>query len=203
MKEPKETEIRIVQEEARGPIRIDIGPSGHSAPETLDETARERLREIQALLHDWLAPPPAPPAPPDESVQTAATGEPPSPPAVHLGRSGQVATPALAEEFTEPFWRRLLDAIFLRDERLPARPSLDSEIAEASGAFIAEMEGILHNRLANHPDPPQETIRLITGVGGHLQILVGQELYDGIADIPDSQIREILQETIAEWEERH
>ncbi|NOZ05004.1 MAG: hypothetical protein GXP41_01450 [Chloroflexi bacterium] len=202
MKDPKEAEIRIVQEESHGPLQIDMGTSRHSTPDTLDEDARERLREIQGLLHDWLAPPPTPPAPPDESVPPATSDAPPSRPPVHLGR-GQVATPALAEEFTEPFWRRLLDAILLRDERLPARPSLDSEIAEASGTFIAEMEEILRSRLANHPNPPQENIRFITGVGGRLQILVGEELYDGIADIPDSEIRDLLKETIAEWEERH
>ncbi len=201
MEDPKETEIRIVQEEARGPIRIDIGPSRHSAPETLNAKARERLREIQERLHAWLAAPPAPPDEPISAEPADAAPSPPRPPA-RLGR-GQVATPALAEEFTEPFWRRLLDAIFLRDERLPVRPSLDSEIAEASGAFIAEMEEILHSRVANHPNPPPENIRLITGVGGKLQILVGEKLYDGITDIPDSQIRDLLQKTIAEWEGRH
>jgi len=182
-----EDSIRIVQPTSDAPLQIEIGSRRYVSPEPLDEEARQRLKQIIEMLHIWRTAIPAHGRTTSE-VPTLVPAE---------GEWGA------GEEFNEPFWRRLLDVILMRDERLPVRPSLDSELAEASGTFIEELESILQSRLSGREPPLESQIRLTAGLGGNLQILVGEELYHTVSEIPNEEARRVLQETISEWENRH
>lgn len=195
-----EERIRITQENPDAPVELKIGANRFVPPEPLDEATRQRVRKIGDFLRAWTETAPAAESRPEEEVNAPALRGAPHALAVS---PAQVATLALAQEFTEPFWRRLLDAILMRDEQLPVRPSLDNELLRATGDFVGELEGILHERLARRAEPLEHEIRFVAGVKGRLQILIADQAYESVADIPEGEERTLIQEAIAEWEGRH
>lgn len=65
---------------------------------------------------------------------------------------------------------------------------------------VEEINDLAQKRLRERPDLARQHIRLTTGVGGHLCIYVGQQTFDAVGDIPDPQIRALIQDAIREWE---
>jgi len=213
-----EESIRITQQGVDEPLQVEVGITRYVFPGPVDAQAARRLHEIATTLLEWAEssaeaglPTPEPAAAPrtteaapdspaadDEPVQTS----PPSSPTPHFEPS-QVATPALAEEITEPLWRRLLDAILMRDQPLPVRSSLDSELIEAGESFISELESILSKRLARRDEPLGYEVRLVAGLKGQLQIVVDGDAYESVEDVPVAEVRKVLRETISEWESRY
>lgn len=54
---------------------------------------------------------------------------------------------------------------------------------------------------AKNPGAFPEQIRVVGGPEGELQIIVGQHVFQSVNDIPPGPIRELLQQSVAEWSE--
>ncbi len=213
-----EESIRITQESADEPLQVEVGITRYVFPTPVDVQAARRLQAIATTLLEWTQSSAEAGSPTQEPVESAPLAEsardsaeeddepgqtsaPPLPPP-HFEPS-QVATPALAEEITEPLWRRLLDAILMRDQPLPVRSSLDTELIEAGESFISELESILSERLARRGEPLGHEVRLVAGLKGQLQIVVNGDAYESVEDVPEAEVQKVLRETISEWESRY
>jgi len=69
-------------------------------------------------------------------------------------------------------------------------------------AFISEIDEILQRMIRELPAPPLQSVRVSSSESGALQILVGREVYSGADQVPDAQVRQLIQAAVAEWERR-
>ena len=65
---------------------------------------------------------------------------------------------------------------------------------------VKEINDLAQKRLRERSDLAGRHIRLTTGVDGSLCIYVDQQAFDAVGDIPDPQIRTLIQDAIREWE---
>ena len=54
---------------------------------------------------------------------------------------------------------------------------------------------------AQFPGQFPEQIRVVGGPEGELQIVVGQHVFQSVNDVPPGPIRDLLQQSVAEWSE--
>ena len=70
----------------------------------------------------------------------------------------------------------------------------------APTAFIDEIDEILQRMVRALPAPPSQPVRVASGEDGLLQIIVGLQTYHSADEVPDPQIRGLIQAAVAEWE---
>ena len=63
-----------------------------------------------------------------------------------------------------------------------------------------EINDLVQQRLREQPDLARHSIRLTTGEDKGLCIHVGLQTFDAVNDIPDLQVRALIQDAIREWE---
>lgn len=63
-----------------------------------------------------------------------------------------------------------------------------------------EINDLVRQRLREQPELARHSIRLTTGEDGGLCIHVGLQTFDAVNDIPDLQVRALIQDAIREWE---
>ncbi len=68
--------------------------------------------------------------------------------------------------------------------------------------LVDEIDDLVQQRLRERPELAQRHVRLTTGATGGLRIYVGQQAFDAVGDVPDSQIKALVQAAIREWESR-
>jgi hypothetical protein len=67
-------------------------------------------------------------------------------------------------------------------------------------SFIDEIEEILQTHIRRLPSPLPVEVHVRTGSDGSLQIEVGMDAYSSAEDVPDLQIRQLIQGAVSEWE---
>ena len=83
-----------------------------------------------------------------------------------------------------------------RSRRRPSSPrQLEPLLTPAD-----EINDLVRQRLREQPDLARHSIRLTTGEDGGLCIHVGLQTFDAVNDIPDLQVRALIQDAIREWE---
>ncbi len=65
---------------------------------------------------------------------------------------------------------------------------------------VDTINALVQKRLNKRPDLATQSVRLATGAGGSLRIYVGLQTFEAVADIPDPEIRSLIQNAIHEWE---
>jgi hypothetical protein len=90
--------------------------------------------------------------------------------------------------------------------RTPAVQAGRAVAAPAAGApptsLVAQVDAILQARLAGSPLATRG-IRLAEALNGGAIVFVGKDRYDGVADVPDPEVRAAIHAAIAEWEKRY
>jgi hypothetical protein len=66
--------------------------------------------------------------------------------------------------------------------------------------FVEEIDDILQRMVRELPAPPSQPVRVTSGEGGMLQIIVGIQTYHSADEVPDLEIRRLIQAAVAEWE---
>jgi hypothetical protein len=155
-------------------------------------TAPDAERAAPSLLDRVSEPPVSAPALEPRGAEPPAmtpTGAPPAPP-----RRG-VETPPPAEE--KPDGRYSLLGYFRQgfEKQTPAESLLNPF------SFIDEIEEILQQRVRQLAQPLSVEVHVQTGESGSLQILVGLDLYSSAEEVPDPQIRQLIQDAVSEWEQ--
>jgi hypothetical protein len=75
-----------------------------------------------------------------------------------------------------------------------------TEPVSSPTSFIDEIEEILQLRIGRLSSPPPVEVHVLTSEEGSLQIEVGPDVYDSADDVPDPQIRQLIQDAVSEWE---
>lgn len=75
-----------------------------------------------------------------------------------------------------------------------------AEAVPGPSDFIEEIDNILQRMVRELPAPPSQPVRVVSGEGGMLQIIVGIQTYQSADEVPDLQIRRLIQAAVAEWE---
>jgi hypothetical protein len=70
----------------------------------------------------------------------------------------------------------------------------------SSTAWIEEIDEILQRTIRALPTPPSQAVRVASGDDGMLQIIVGLRTYDSADQVPDPQIRGLIEAAVTEWE---
>jgi len=131
-------------------------------------------------------------SPPPSASETAA------PSASHVPqRFSDLGSLDLAEP-SPPEGPRGIIGFFQRGFQAP----LPTEELPSPTAFIGEIDEILQRMIRQLPAPPSQSVRVSSSESGALQILVGREIYSGADQIPDAQVRQLIQAAVAEWERR-
>lgn len=73
---------------------------------------------------------------------------------------------------------------------------------QAPRSFIDQIEDILQKRIESLPTPPAYPVHVQTAEDGSLEIQVGNNHYGSPTDVPDPDIRKLIQDSVAEWEKR-
>ena len=75
------------------------------------------------------------------------------------------------------------------------------EIVEEPKSIVGQIDAILQNKLPKSPFRSR-TIRLTELAEGSMAVIVDSERYESVNDVPDPEVRALLQECVAEWERR-
>ncbi len=82
--------------------------------------------------------------------------------------------------------------------------SLRSDVAKPSApaaSIAAQIDEILQQKLSGLPDE-KRAIRLMELPGKGMVVMVGLDHYDGVEAVPDPEVRALIRECVAEWEQR-
>jgi hypothetical protein len=63
-----------------------------------------------------------------------------------------------------------------------------------------EIDQMVQHRLRGRPDLADRHIRLASGLDGGLRIYVDGEVFEAVGDITDFKVRELIRDTIRDWE---
>jgi hypothetical protein len=68
-------------------------------------------------------------------------------------------------------------------------------------SIAVQVDEILQEKLAGSPDKIH-VIRLLELPGKGVAVLVDNTQYEGVGEVPDPEVRQVIQESVAEWERR-
>lgn len=66
--------------------------------------------------------------------------------------------------------------------------------------FAEQIEDIIHSKLATRPELASYKVDLGTGKSGDLQFWVNDQMYETVETIPSEPLRQVIQESIQEWQ---
>ncbi len=78
-------------------------------------------------------------------------------------------------------------------------PTLPAESRLQGPAPAEQLDRILQELLREHPELPYRAVRLETLPDGTMGILIGTQRYQRVGDVPDPELRALLQEAIQRW----
>jgi hypothetical protein len=90
---------------------------------------------------------------------------------------------------------------FLPVELIKKGMAADVYIPEDSTSISGQINTILQTLLADSP-LAHRAVRLMDIEGRGMVVLVGLDMYDGVEDVPDDNIRIIIRQAVAEWEQK-
>lgn len=83
----------------------------------------------------------------------------------------------------------------LFSRRTPSRSSLPEPLIP-----VERINDLVQERLRERPDLAGRRICLTTGLNGSVRIYVGQQTFETVGDIPEPEVRALIQDAIHEWE---
>jgi len=123
------------------------------------------------------------------TIPVAETGSGPQPP----GAFDTLKVAELADVRPADHRSKLLDIEKSQEET--------AESAEQIKSIAAQVDEVLQEKLASSP-LKDRSIRLMELPGGGMVVMVNNEQFDGVNEVSDPEIRNLIQESVAEWERR-
>jgi hypothetical protein len=68
--------------------------------------------------------------------------------------------------------------------------------------MVGQIDAILQGHLASLP-LESRVIRLIESLEGDVAVMVGLTKYNGVGEVPDPQVQDMIRAAIAEWEDTY
>jgi hypothetical protein len=176
---------RIYRDSRRGNTVLEVNGKKYSSPKELDADGWAFVEKQLIPLVNWVRPVDGP---------RIAAPDPSGSPAVQLSGKEPAAAGPLLDESPKPTYNPL--DVFARslksDVRKPAAPN---------ASIAAQIDEILQEKLIGLPDE-KRAIRLMELPGKGLVVMVGLDHYDGVDAVPDPEVRALIRECVAEWEQR-
>jgi hypothetical protein len=72
---------------------------------------------------------------------------------------------------------------------------------EPPKSIVAQIDDILQEKLEGTP-LSKRGIRLRELPNQHMAVMVGLDQYEGVEDVPDEEIRNLIRSAVSEWEKR-
>jgi hypothetical protein len=66
---------------------------------------------------------------------------------------------------------------------------------------VEKIDDLVQERLQERPDMAGRHVRLAAGAGLGLRIYVDRRTFEAVDDIPDPEVRALIQDAIREWED--
>jgi hypothetical protein len=156
----------------RSAAQLAAQEEGLSSPQGAEEATEEQTEVAQDTPAEPDAPSSRLPAPPPEPL--AAT-----PP-----ERGQRVRYSIAAFFRRGF----------------APPPASVPLPNPS-SFVDEIEEILQGLIAQHQAPLSDEVHVSIGSENRLQVNVGGKMYNSASEVPDSEIRTLIQAAVYQWEQ--
>ena len=185
--------VNVVQDRKSGHIFPEYNGKVVRYPADLTATQRERLAIQLGMLQAWLSPSSTPKEVPAVVQAASAIG---TGPLVSDAAAAGVNTDALpVVPPTQPVRVNPVD-MFAR--------ALQSEVRTppaAQKSIPAQIDEILQEKLIDSP-LAERGIRLMELPSKGLVVMVGLQQYSGVDEVPDPEIRAIIRQSVADWENR-
>jgi hypothetical protein len=173
-----ELELLSVRQDVNGKTQLDLNGERLNAA-GLSPQQRKRLIELMVLMRPWVEGRAAP----EQTPVPASTQRPPVSLSDRLraatGPERPVTQPTPASTAVAP----------------PAPASLPTSI-------VAQIDAVLQGRLVGTP-LADLGIRLVESLGGGVTVLVGNDHYAGVAEVPNPEVQAAIRAAIAEWETKY
>lgn len=160
-------------------LAIEYDGSAHQSATKLSATQKTELVEILADLSSWIGLRSAAPIPPQQ--QTEADG---------AAMPSSVSEGPILSRAEEQSVASLLTG-------LPAKPV--EPVREAPKTIAGQIDEILQSKLPQ-TDLHNRSIRLIELPERGMVVMVDGQAYEGVGDVPDQEVRGLIQSCVAEWE---
>jgi len=185
--------VKVVQDRKSGHIFPEYNGKVVRYPADLTATQRERLAIQLGMLQAWLSPSSTPKEVPAtvQAVPAIGTG-----PLVSSAATAGAITDALpAVPPAQPVRVNPVDMFAW---------TLQSEVRTppaAQKSIAAQIDEILQEKLIDSPLAGRG-IRLMELPSKGLVVMVGLQQYSGVDEVPDPEIRTIIRQSVADWENR-
>jgi hypothetical protein len=147
----------------------------------MEPQQRKRLIDLIVLMRPWI-----------EAGPVAKQAAPPAP-AESPSRSKVRAAPAPRAPAAAAAALDLRSAAAIDTPAAPAVP--------APTTMVGQIDSILQIRLVGTPYASRG-VRLVESAEGGAMVVVGNDHYEGVAEVPDPEVQAIIRAAIAEWENR-
>jgi hypothetical protein len=169
---------RVYRDAQHGATVLEVKGKQYHNPKDLDAGGRDFLEQQLLPLLAWVRP-----------VEGSRI---PAPDALS-GKEPAAASSSLEEGLKQTFNPLDVFARSLRtDVRKPSAPE---------PSIAAQIDDILQEKLTGLPDE-KRAIRLMELPGKGMVVMVGLDHYDGVDAVPDPEVRALIRECVAEWEQR-
>ena len=176
--------MRIKNED--GFLTLDLdGTRVNTSALSVDQ--RKRLIEMLNFIRPWLENKPAP---------APAMMTPPSPGPVADARQGApvISTPSNLRPISPPL---------PQTQDKPSVPAAkDDRPAAPANSIVGQIDSILQQRLAGTPLESRGVFLAQSPEGG-VNVYVGLTRYNGVDDVPDSEVKAAIRAAISEWENKY
>lgn len=218
--------LRVWQDKRSKRLNVEINGRMFKSADELSDKWRSGLNRLLGELYIWsdLAEPGVPDleariavSPP--TPQPSASERPPASP-TYPAKQEMPPTPTMTSQppgVPTPKPTRIpedqfLETLLLKEELAPPsmrpldalarviRPGKPEEDEEPK-SIVGQIDAILQEKLPTSP-LRSRAIRLAELAEGGMAVIVDSDRYEGVNDIPDPDVRALLQECVAEWERR-
>jgi hypothetical protein len=180
-----------------GAYRLDMDGARVNTTLPLQPEQKKRLIDLLTVMRPWLegksAPAPSQTPPPASFSGTAAPAQQTySAPAASPASFMQVEqTPSV-----EPVPARLDFGKLLSPKKKEEKP------AEAQMTMVQQIDSILQTKIANTPFA-RIGLKLEESADGGVLVKIGERAFQGVGDVPDPQVKAVIQSAITDWEKKY
>ena len=198
--------LHIWRSRRTGRLVLEVGGKVYPAASELSVERRTRMVQLSDELRSWLGassleqgPAEIPPGTkPDELPAVTPKPLSESPPVSITDKASTIET------IGAPASSQKMKPLSLNPIEVLTR-AVSTDVPKESSApksIALQIDEILQERLVESP-LKERAIRLMELPGKGLVVMVGMEQYEGVQEIPDPDVRDLIRECVAEWERRN
>lgn len=182
--------LQIWRDRRNGRLLIGMDEELFKAASGLSSRQRSSAQMVLTELQDWLGTKPARPSQPASAA----------PQPVATGAGSAAAASVSAAPVQAPPQPVLKSAV-----ETPVQPVLQPPTAakkpEPPQSIVAQIDEILQEALP-HTVLKNRKIRLVETPGRGMQVVVDGNAYEGVGDVPEPEVRLLIQKCVSRWEKK-